>query len=65
LIGDFYEDLIWHDLIQIKPSKEEIDNAINNLDQLQKNAENEKAIKKAALLNKLGITEDEAKLLLS
>jgi hypothetical protein len=51
--GDFYENIEWLDKTQSKPSKEEFE--------AEKNRE---MSAKEALLMKLGITEEEAKLLL-
>lgn len=47
------------------PTQKQIDDAIKTLENEHKLAEEQKATEKAALLDKLGITEDEAKLLLS
>ena len=55
LRGDTYDDLDWLDKVQTKPSQEDV---------TAKMAE-ELPNPKAALLAKLGITADEAKLLLS
>jgi hypothetical protein len=55
------ERVIWLDAKQSEPSKAEIEDAFIALKKL----EADKKAAKAALLEKLGITEDEAKLLLS
>jgi hypothetical protein len=47
------------------PTKKQIDDAIKALENEHKLAQEQKATEKAALLAKLGITDDEAKLLLS
>ena len=64
LDGDNYENLIWFST-GTAPSFSEIQAESLLLEQKQAQIELEKSIKKAALLEKLGITEDEAKLLLS
>jgi hypothetical protein len=55
------ERVIWLDAKQSEPTKAEIENAFIALEKL----EADKKAAKAALLEKLGITENEAKLLLS
>lgn len=65
LVGDDLTGLIWLDKNQQQPTEKEIIQVIAKLSELQ---ELELAAKKAAreaLLEKLGITEEEAKLLLS
>ena len=54
-------EIVWHDTNQTQPIQSEIDAAFISL----QNAETQKAADKAALLARLGITDDEAKLLLS
>ena len=60
-----YSTIVWHILEGDAPTQTEIDNAIKQV-KADEIAETEaKATAKAALLDRLGITEDEAKLLLS
>jgi len=47
------------------PTQQEIDNAIKSLQDEYAKTQQDRASAKAALLSKLGITEDEARLLLS
>lgn len=65
LFDDDYSTVIWHVLDGTAPTQAEIDAAIEEVkaEELAK-AEADKA-KRDALLSKLGITEDEARLLLS
>jgi hypothetical protein len=63
--GEDYAGLEWLDKKQVKPTEEEIQAKIAELPQLRTAAKATKAAEKAALLTKLGITDDEAKLLLS
>jgi len=62
---DDYSTIVWDQLEGDAPTKKEIDAAIKQIkaDELTEAAT--KAAAKAALLERLGITEDEAKLLLS
>jgi hypothetical protein len=53
-------EIIWHDTNQTQPTQSEIDAAFISLE----NAETQKVADKTALLAKLGITEEEAALLL-
>ena len=59
--NDDYSTIIWHKLEGEAPTQKEVDAAIEQL----KSDEAEAATAKAALLDRLGITADEAKLLLS
>jgi hypothetical protein len=63
--GEDYAGLEWLDKKQVKPTQEEIEAKIAELPELKAAAKAENAADKAALLEKLGITESEAKLLLS
>lgn len=64
LQGDAYEDLVWLDSSD-KPSKSEVQAVIDSLESNKLAEAVEKAAARQALLDKLGITEDEARLLLS
>ena len=61
LSGDDYENIVWHTSGVEPISKEELDAELNRL----KEIETQKPILKAALLDRLGLTEEEAKLLLA
>lgn len=61
----FDNNLVWLDENQTEPTDKEIEKGWLDYQKAQKAAEATKAAEKAALLAKLGITEDEAKLLLS
>jgi hypothetical protein len=56
--------VVWHDKKVIPPTQDEIEAKIEELKTAETNAATEKAAAKAALLERLGITEEEAKLLL-
>ena len=62
---DDYSTIKWDVLEGEAPTQAEIDAAIEQVKADEAQAELDKAAKKAALLNRLGITEAEAKLLLS
>lgn len=59
--GDTYEGITWIDQPEKIPTKKEVEDMVKNLPNIAK----AKAEAKAALLARLGITDDEAKLLLS
>lgn len=63
LDGDNYEGLTWLSNTK-KPSKEELDALWPSVQEQLNNAVVEKQSAKLAVLNKLGISENEAKLLL-
>ena len=63
--NDDYSTIEWINLIGKAPTKTEIDNAIKEIKAEEITESDTKANAKSALLAKLGITEDEAKLLLS
>jgi hypothetical protein len=63
--GDDLENIEWHVLEGEIPTKKEIEDAIANLETQELIAEEEKSAAKAALLDRLGITPEEAVLLLS
>jgi hypothetical protein len=60
-----YSTIKWHKINGAIPTLLEIENALIEVEKNEAQAAVEAANKKQALLNKLGITEDEAKLLLS
>jgi len=62
---DDYSTIKWDVLDGEAPTQKEIDDAIKAVKAEEKIAETNRAADKAALLARLGITEDEAKLLLS
>jgi hypothetical protein len=62
LIGDEIE---WLDENQTEPTSSEIDEAFAQYNTRKAEQDAAKAAQKAALLDRLGITEDEAKLLLA
>ena len=63
IAGDDYEGITF---IECEPiTKAQFDDAFVNYETLKAEQNSVKAAQKAALLNKLGLTEDEAKLLLS
>jgi hypothetical protein len=62
---DDYSTVKWDVLEGDAPTKKEIDDAMKALKAAEKTEASDKATAKAALLERLGITEDEAKLLLS
>jgi len=60
-----YSTIIWHTLDGEAPTQKEIDAAIEQIKAEEAQAAATKATAKAALLTQLGITEEQAKLLLS
>lgn len=58
------DSLEWLDKEQPEPTEDEIDAALKAYAKNKKEELKEKAAKRAALLEKLGISEDEAKILL-
>lgn len=64
-INDDYSTIEWIKLDGNAPSKKQIDDAIKAIKTFESSEAETKAAAKAALLERLGITEDEAKLLLS
>lgn len=64
-INDDYETIVWDVLDGDAPTQKQIDDAIKVIKAEEKTEANNKATAKAALLERLGITEDEAKLLLA
>jgi hypothetical protein len=65
MYGDNPDTIIWEDESVTTPTKSEIDLALKNLEDQKILDATNKAQAKALLLDRLGITEDEAKLLLS
>jgi hypothetical protein len=63
--GDDYSTIIWHELEGTPPTAKQIDDEIKRLKAADVTAETDRAAAKSALLTRLGITEAEAKLLLS
>lgn len=64
ITNDDYSTVEWHILKGAEPTQSEIDAAIEQIKTEEIAAATEKTNEKNALLAKLGITEDEAKLLL-
>lgn len=60
-----YSTIEWHVLEGEAPTQAEIDAAIKNIEASIKAEENAKTVAKAALLERLGITAEEAKILLA
>jgi hypothetical protein len=60
-----YSTIKWDVLEGDAPTQAEVDDAIEQVKADEAQAELDKAAEKAALLDRLGITEDEAKLLLA
>lgn len=63
--NDDYSTIVWHKLDGNAPTIEEIDAAIKLIKENEAEEKRAKATAKADLLEKLGITEEEAKLLLA
>ena len=64
-INDDYSTIKWDKIEGEAPTQAEIDAALEQVKADEAQAETSKAADKAALLDRLGITADEAKLLLS
>jgi len=62
--NDDYSTIVWHVLEGKAPTQAEIDSAIEQVKADEAKADADKASAKAALLERLGITADEAALLL-
>jgi hypothetical protein len=60
-----YSTIEWHSIDGAAPTKAQVEAEIKSIKLAEENAITVNAAAKAALLEKLGITEDEAKLLLS
>ena len=65
LENDDYATIVWDKLDGQAPSKKALEDAIEQIKLDETNAEINAAKAKQALLDRLGITDDEAKLLLS
>ena len=65
IINNDYSTIVWHQLDSKAPTQAEIDNAIEQIKSDETAEAQAKAQAKAALLAQLGITEEQAKLLLS
>lgn len=63
--NDDYSTIEWHKLEGKAPTNQEIQIAINEIKAIELTDAENKAMAKTELLNRLGITEDEAKLLLA
>ncbi len=59
------DEVEWLDEIQVEPTEAEIKKGLTEYEAAQKVEAEARAAQKAALLNKLGITAEEARLLLS
>jgi hypothetical protein len=60
-----YSTAVWHKIEGEPPTEAEVNSAMQQIEIEETQIKAEAAVAKAALLNKLGITEEEAKLLLS
>lgn len=65
ITNDDYSTIVWHVLQGDAPTQKEIDDAIKAVKAEEIKTAKANATAKSALLEKLGITADEAKLLLS
>lgn len=65
IFNNDYSTIEWHKLEGEPPTESEIESAIEEIKAEEIEESNAKATAKADLLEKLGISEDEAKLLLS
>lgn len=63
--ADDYSTIVWHELEGTAPTAKQIEDEIKRLKAVDVTAESDRAATKSALLSRLGITEDEARLLLS
>jgi predicted FMN-binding regulatory protein PaiB len=63
--GDNYSTIVWHKLEGVAPTEQEIETEIARIKIADNKNEKDRAAAKAALLERLGITADEAALLLS
>jgi hypothetical protein len=64
IYGNDYDSIIWNDGI-VRITKEEYEAGFAQYDAWKAEQDSVKAAQKTALLDRLGITEDEAKLLLA
>ena len=65
LLGDDYATLEWHSVDIAKPTKAELETLLLEVEAVKAQQEAKAATDKAALLARLGITAEEATLLLS
>ena len=65
ITNDDYNTIVWHVLEGDAPTEKEVNDAIKAVKAEEIKTEKANATAKSALLEKLGITEDEAKLLLA
>ncbi len=65
ITADDYSTIVWHKIEGAAPTLAQVKAEIKRLSDLELINETSKTAAKAALLERLGITEDEAKLLLS
>lgn len=63
--ADDYSTIVWHELEGTAPTAKQIEDEIKRLKAVDVTAESDRAAAKSALLSRLGISEDEARLLLS
>jgi hypothetical protein len=63
--SDDYSTIVWHELEGTAPTAKQIEDEIKRLKAADVTAEADRAAAKSALLTRLGITEAEARLLLS
>jgi hypothetical protein len=63
--GDDYSTIVWHELEGTAPTAKAIADEITRLKAADVTAEANRAAARTALLSRLGLTEDEARLLLS
>jgi hypothetical protein len=63
--GEDVENIIWHTPNVDSLTEEEVQNEIIRLEQVQKTELDAKAIQKSAILERLGLTEEELKVVLS
>jgi hypothetical protein len=63
--GDDVENIIWHTPNVDSLTEEEVQDEIIRLEQVQEAELDAKAVQKAAILERLGLTEDELRVVLS
>jgi hypothetical protein len=63
--GEDVENIIWHTPNVDSLTEEEVQNEIIRLEQVQEAELDAKAVQKAAILERLGLTEDELRVVLS
>jgi hypothetical protein len=65
MVGNTLDGLVWEDEEQIAPTQEEIDVKLVELETELEAAKVAKVAQKAAILERLGLTEDELRVVLS